>query len=121
MEKIEKINYYYKTYDGEIFETEEAAKQHELGLCHKKIYTNRKNYDEYKIFKLENEYELRAIFMFITEEIDDIKVTSYPTIFACSWNSNDKKYRYILLDDLIKKYEEKVKALKEISDINYWR
>ena len=121
MEKLEKTIYCYRTYDGEIFKTEEAAKQHELELCHKRIYVNRKDYDKYKIFKVENEYELRAIFMFITEQIDDIKITSYPTILACSWDDNDKRYRYILLDDLIKKYEEKVKALKEINDINYWR
>ena len=118
MEKLEKTVYYYKACDGNIFETKKAAEEHELGLCHKKIYVNRKEYDKYKIFKVENEYELRALFMFTTEQL---KITSYPAIFACSWDDNDKRYRYMLLEDLIKSYEETVKALKEINDINYWR
>ena len=121
MEKLEKTVYYYKACDGETFETKEAAETHEQRLCHRQIYANRKNYAEFEILKVENEYELRAIFMFITEQIDDIKITSYPTILACSWDDNDKRYRYILLDDIIKKYKKKVKALKEINDINYWR
>ena len=121
MEKLEKTVYYYKACDGEIFETKEAAEDHELRLCHKRIYANRKNYAEFEIFKVENEYELRAIFKNNMEQFDDIKITSYPAIFACSWDKIDKRYRYILLDDLIKNYEEAAKALKEINDINYWR
>lgn len=121
MEKLEKTVYYYKAYDGEIFETKEAAETHEQRLCHKRIYANRKNYAEFEILKVENEYELRAIFMFDMKRIEDLKITSYPAIFACSWDDNDKRYRYMLLEDLIKSYEETVKALKEINDINYWR
>ena len=121
MEKLEKTVYYYKTYDGEIFETKEAAEDHELRLCHKRIYANRKNYAEFEIFKVENEYELRAIFKNNMEYINELNIKSYPAIFCYSWDDNAEKRRYMLLEDLIKSYEETAKALKEINDINYWR
>ena len=74
MEKLEKTVYYYKACDGEIFETEEGAKQHEFRLCHKRIYANRKKYAEFEIFKVENEYELKAIFKNTMKYINELDI-----------------------------------------------
>ena len=83
------------------------------------LYKNKKEFDNYDLFKINNSEELSVLILETCsfDDIDDIKnISEFPCI-VCKKIIDENLYKFIRIDALIEEYRNKANELERIKNI----
>ena len=83
------------------------------------LYKNKKEFDNYDLFKINNSEELSVLILETCsfDDIDDIKnISEFPCI-VCKKIIDENLYKFIRIDALIEEYGNKANELERIKNI----
>lgn len=122
MKKVEKVVLRYVTDDGEEFDTEEKALEHEYEMIMNRLYDTKLKIDSYIIYKINNKDELKVFkeksYSSRTSiEFDINEINEFP-VFICEETFEDYYIVYNKMDDVLMFHEQMVEKLKNVSKSN---
>lgn len=89
------------------------------GVIYEKLYTNRKSFGDYDLYKINNEEELKILIgdACTFDDVNDVKnITKFPCI-VCKKLVDEVAYICVNIDTLIEEYKNKANTLERLKNI----
>ena len=89
------------------------------GKIYERLYTNRKSFGDYDLYKINNEEELKILIgdACTFDDVNDVKnITKFPCI-VCKKLVDEVSYICVNIDTLIEEYKNKANTLERLKNI----
>ena len=89
------------------------------GKIYERLYTNRKSFGDYDLYKINNEEELKILIVDACtfDDVDDVKnITKFPCI-VCKKLVDGVAYICVNIDTVIEEYRNKANELERLKNI----
>ena len=89
------------------------------GKIYKRLYTNRKSFGDYDLYKINNEEELKILIgdACTFDDVNDVKnITKFPCI-VCKKLVDEVAYICVNIDTVIEEYRNKANELERLKNI----
>ena len=89
------------------------------GKIYERLYTNRKSFGDYDLYKINNEEELKILIgdACTFDDVNDVKnITKFPCI-VCKKLVDEVAYICVNIDTLIEEYKNKANELERLKNI----
>ena len=89
------------------------------GKIYERLYTNRKSFGDYDLYKINNEEELKILIgdACTFDDVDDVKnITKFPCI-VCKKLVDEVAYICVNIDTVIEEYRNKANELERLKNI----